>query len=339
MPSESPRNQLLDMLNFTKAEGFFVKILKQLTILNLVLLTHSLSHGDLKKHYFELPFEQSIQVEKVYEVTQVPQSDVAEYIKSQGVDIIVFLNPEKPEALNPAFKSLRIATEEEMKKAMLPQGAAGRLLPVRNGFNQDTIIIRADSDTYTLIHEYLHSLLFFIGDEPQAQLDETFASIERKQLFYQRKLFENPVALLNPLWRRDILDAQNGIVELVHQRIRIGQAQEAIIEKILARYIDAKNPHYSADRQKNGLMYAESMINNSITVFNNLYFAIDWNRTTVAELYRSLAAKELIIQDPKRETLTEEEAAQFKKASDEHMARIQKTMDQILLLKKMYLEF
>lgn len=312
-------------------------ILRQL-IFGLTILFTSQSWSDLKKHYFHFPFDQAIQAEKVYEVTQVSPSELVKYIESQGVQVLIFRDV-NTQSTNPAFSKTATASEQLIADAKMPPNTMGRLLPQRNGFSQNTILIRADADTYTLIHEYLHALLFFEGQKPISQLDEKFAAVERKQIFYQRKLFENPAALLNPLWRKDILEAQEQVIELIYQRIQIGQSQEAIIEKLLNRYIDSKNPHYSEVRQKKGLQYAEAMINNAITVFNNLHFSVNWNKNTVAELSQGLKTKDVEIAQPDRESLTEEEASQFQMNSAAHLQKLQKTMDEILKLKKFFLEF
>lgn len=294
--------------------------------------------SDLKKHYFDFAFDQAIQVEKVYEVTQVPPDKLVQYIESQGVRIATFRDSFTG-ATQPALANAAKASRELIQAAQLPPQTSGRLLPVRNGFEQDTILIREDSHTHILLHEYMHYLLFFKGTQPQGNLDETFARAEKKQLFYQRKLFENPIFLLNPLWRKDILEAQHELIKLIYQRIQIGQAQEAIVEKLLARYIDKNNPHYNELRQKNGHTYAENMINNAITVFNNLHFAVDWNRNTTNELYLGLKNKDVEVMDPNKEHLTDEEAKAFAETSEFHMIELQKTKDEILKLKKFFLEF
>jgi hypothetical protein len=81
--------------------------------------------------------------------------------------------------------------------------------------------------------------------------------------------------LLNPLWRRDIAVALREVAALLFDRLRIGQSQEAIVEKLLADCIDEGSPYFDATRRVQGRRYGEAMIDNAIDVFNTLNAAVE----------------------------------------------------------------
>ncbi|MFP5519763.1 MAG: hypothetical protein ACLGGX_07660 [Bdellovibrionia bacterium] len=288
------------------------------------------------KHQFIFDLEMDMNL--LYEVTHTKPEQLIDIMKRSGRDILLIKDSDDKKAKNPLYKNLNYASDDLLKKAEIQPSYSGRLIPTTNpccDLTKDTVLIKDTAPTYTLIHEYMHSLLEFKGTKPQADIEKTYSRVERKQLFYQRKLLENPVALLTPLWRKDMLSTQQEIIDMMYQRIRLGQAQEAIIEKLLSRYIDKNSPYFDEARSKEGLKYAEAMINNAITVYNNLHFSITWNMNTVIDLRSGLDSKELVPVE-KSESLTKDEADEFIAASKKQLEQLKRTENEIIKMKSFF---
>ncbi len=286
----------------------------------------------------KFPFQLSLNMDTVYQITHTEPKKLVSEIQKSGVAIFLVKDTDSKVKKNPDFSKLKYASQELLKKAEF--NSIARMILASSpccDLKQDVILIQDTASNYTLIHEYLHSLMKFEGQKPVATIEGDYRGLERKQQFYQRKLFEYSEHLLNPLWRRDILEAQGGIIALLSDRFRMGQVQEAVIEKVLARYIDSKNVNFDQQRREEGLKFAELSIDNMIAVYNNLDFSVTWNKNTVANQRAALAAKEIHLVSEK-ESLTEKEAEDFKKKSDEYTAMLQPIKKEILLLKKFFTE-
>ena len=170
----------------------------------------------------------------------------------------------------------------------------------------DTLLIRASASTYTLIHEFVQSLLRpMCALEPDDSVEARFSAAFRRLGVYQRRLFDDPYKLLDPLWRRDILAAQADVARDLYGRIRLGQSQEAIVEKLLSIHIDERRPYFDAARQAQGLSYGELMIDNAIDIFNELQASVAFVAETVQHLRQALRDGSL---EPGEQTVALEDA-------------------------------
>lgn len=306
-------------------------------VLSFISLSASADQAKWIESHF--PFQLRMNMETVYQVTHAHPSQLVATIQKQGVQILLVKDTTTSKTINSRLLGLKYASDELLKKAEFMPDYSGRMIPSTSpccNLKQDLILIKDTAENYTLIHEYLHSLLKFNGHEPIGSIETDFRAVERKQLFYQRKLFEYAENLLNPVWRKDIITVQGEVVDLLSDRFRIGQVQEAIIEKILSRYIDKNNLNYDAKRQDEGLKYAEAMINNMITVYNNLDHSIKWNKDTTSNMREALAKGEIELVDKQKESLTQEEAEQFIKMNEEHLQKLESTKKEILDLKAFF---
>lgn len=189
---------------------------------------------------------------------------------------------------------LPVAGERLLQQAEFREGYEGRSLPARApccGLERATVLIRDTATTYTLLHEVVHLLIVPAdGVALRADLDTQFALAYRRLNTYQRRLYDDPWRLLEPLWRRDIAQALRETTTLLFDRLRIGQSQEAIAEKVLAGCIDECSPYFDAARRAEGRRYAEALIDNAIDVFNTLNAAVEFCDDTVRQLHADLSA-------------------------------------------------
>lgn len=283
------------------------------------------------------PFKQSMNMEMVYDITTTRPEQLIAKMNKSGVNVLL-VKSEKPEReLNPLFKNLEVASDELLKKAEVQQSYEGRMISKSNpccDLKQDTILIRDTALTYTLIHEFMHAILFSESSAGDQDLETQFSVNFRRLTFYQKRIFDDSFELLNPLWRRDMLSAQADVVEKLFARIQMGQSQEAIIEKVLEKYIDSKNQYFDKARQEQGFKYGEVMINNAIDIFNTVEASISFCRTTVANLRAALVAGQ--IKKSEEPKLDQAAADTYEKSAKTLIERLEAVKTEILLLKEMY---
>ena len=237
------------------------------------------------------PFAQVLDIDAVRQVTTSAPGQVVAAIRRRGLEVLrVPAAPGQP--INPELAALAPAPPALLQQAgfrdsyeglLVHGGAACCDLPC------DTVLIRASAPTYTLIHEFVQSLLRpMCALEPDDSVEVRFGAAFRRLVLYQRRLFDDPYKLLDPLWRRDILAAQADVARDLYGRIRLGQSQEAIVEKLLSLHIDERSPHFDAARREQGLRYGERMIDNAIDVFNELQASVAFVAETVQHLRQAL---------------------------------------------------
>jgi hypothetical protein len=287
----------------------------------------------------QFPFQQKMNMDVIYDVTHTDPENLVAKIQSYGVQILRVKTPHPQQALNPLLKAVPEASEDLLKKAEFQDSYEGRLIHAHNSccdVQQDTILIRDTALSYTLIHEFMHAQLqSATGDYNHDEPEKKFAADFRKLNFYQRRLYDDPYSLLNPLWRRDILAAQQDVASGLFSLMQAGQSQEAIIEKVLSRYIDEKSPYYVAERRKNGLSYGEQRINNAIDIFNNVHASQSFTAETVANLLVEIKSGNI----PKdKATLTEDEAKKFATASEKLAQELEHIKTQILEMKAFFVK-
>jgi hypothetical protein len=190
-----------------------------------------------------------------------------------------------------------VASAQLLQQAEFRDSYAGRSIPagaVCCGLERATVLIRDTAPTYTLLHEVVHLLLVPAdGVALRTDLETRFAVAFHRLNTYQRRLYDDPWRLLAPQWRRDILLALREAANLLFDRLRIGQSQEAIVEKLLAGCIDARSPYHDAARRDEGRRYGEAMVDNAVDVFNVLNAALEFSDDTVRHLRADLAAGRL----------------------------------------------
>ena len=294
---------------------------------------------NLKWSEQQFPFQQKMNMDVVYDITHTPPENLVAKIESYRIKILLVKTSNPQQAINPLLKSLPEAPQDLLKKAEFQDTYEGRMIHAHNSccdVSQDTILIRDTALSYTLIHEFMHAQLQSVtGQYKHDEPEKKFAADFRKLNFYQRRLYDDPYSLLNPLWRRDILAVQKDVASGLFDLMQAGQSQEAIIEKVLSKYIDEKSPYYVAERRKNGLSYGEQRINNSIDIFNNINSSQTFTAETVANLLLEIKSGNI----PKdKATLSEEEAKQFAAESAKLAQDLETIKSQILEMKAFFVK-
>lgn len=196
------------------------------------------------------------------------------------------------------------------------------------------MLIRDRATPYTLLHEVAHLLIQPVGRPPPVDVEQRFALAFHRLTVYQRRLYDDPARLLDPRWRRDILGAQQAVADLLHDRIRIGQSQEAIVEQVLGTCIDDGSPYRDPARRAEGWRYGLAMVDNAVDVFNALHASIEFCDDAVRNLLTDLDAGRLA--PPAGSALDAAEAAAFSVASSALRQTLAGTRREIESLKRFY---
>lgn len=260
----------------------------------------------------KLPFAQQVDVQAVLALAQAQPAALLPRIASLGIDVLRVpgAGPDRPP--NPLLAGLPLADERLLAQAGFQPGYEGRAIPAGAeccGLKRAAVLIRETASTYTLLHEVVHLLIVPAdGAVMRADLETRFATSFRRLDVYQRRLYDDPWRLLNPLWRRDILQALQDVSALLFDRLRIGQSQEAIAEQVLAGCIDQGSPFFDAARRAEGRRYGEAMIDNAVDVFNALHAATTFGEDTVRQLRADLVAGRIEAGEGGRLTAQDEQA-------------------------------
>jgi hypothetical protein len=308
--------------------------------LGFILLNSNLSYADnaaliVKK----FPFNQTLNMSVIYDVTHSKPEELIKKIQNYNVDIVVVKSNNSTKMKNPIFHNLKNASDELIAKAEFESTYDGRLVFKTDAccdLKKDTILIKDNAESYTLIHEFMHSQLIKNGAMNE-NIEKDFLSAKNRLSFYHKKLLLGPEKLLSTLWRKDILERQHDYSQLLFERLQMGQSQEAIIEKILSDYIDQKNPYYVKQRAANGYKYGQLMLDNAISIYNEIYEQIEWTRNTTTALRDSIESGHIQLDSTNtNESLTKEETIQFEKKSNEMLQFIKGTEKEILSLLDLY---
>lgn len=240
-----------------------------------------------------LPFAQTLDMDAVYQVAHSAPRDLISTIARFGIDIRLVRSEAPTRPVNPLLAALPVADHDLLRQAEFKDSYEGRMacVPARCGEPERTVIlIRDTASNYTLIHEFAHTQLRIqrqhgVSDEV---IEARFSAAFRRLSIYQRRLYDDPYRLLDPLWRRDILAAQSDVALDLFDRIRLGQSQEAIVEKVLSSYIDERSPYQDPVRRAEGLRYGINMIDNAIDVFNVLHDSTVFVEDTVQHLRQAI---------------------------------------------------
>lgn len=285
------------------------------------------------------PFALQIDMDTVRALAGTPPERLLAAIGRLGIDVLRVPDTRAASVRNPLLASLPMAGHRLLEQSAFLDSYQGRSIPHADpccGLKRDTVLIRDDAPTYTLLHEVLHLLLVpSDGQALRADNELRFATALRRLVLYQRRLMDDPWRLLQPQWRTDILSAQRELATLLYDRIRIGQAQEAIVEQVLADCIDERNPYHDAQRRLDGHRYGIAMIDNAVDVFNSLHDSLVFCDETVAHLQRQLATAELEL-PPGPARLTAQDARDFAAAVQDSRALIERVRLEIEVLKRSY---
>jgi hypothetical protein len=288
----------------------------------------------------QLPFAQTLDMRKVQAATRSAPQELLATIAGFGIDVLRVPGIAAGRSANPLLAGLPAAAPELLRNADFRDSYEGRVV-LRGapccGLDRDTILIRETASTYTLLHEVVQSLLPPNGvDATGADLELQFAVNFRRLRIYQRCVTDDPLRLLDPRWRRDLLAALDDLVPLLFGRIRMGQSQEAIVEKVLAREIGTNSPYHDAARQEQGRRYGALMLDNAIDLFNTVHEAIVSAERSVQQLRGAIAAGE--ITPAGTDSLTEEEQRAFEQRLRGAKAGLEPVRAEIEAAKRFYLQ-
>ncbi len=284
-----------------------------------------------------LPFAQQLDVGLVRTLAHLPPQALLPRIAGLGIELqrVPSATAERP--ANPLLLALPVAEPGLLPRAGFEASTQGRAIPRAAeccGMARDTVLIRDTASTYTLLHEVAHLLIQPLGMPPRVDVEQRFAAAFHRLSVYQRRLYDEPARLLDPRWRRDILSAQREAAELLHDRIRIGQSQEAIVEQVLGRCIDETSPYRDAARREEGWRYGLAMVDNAVDVFNTLHASIEFCDDTVQHLHGDLAAGRLTL--PEGGALDAGEVAAYAEAARSLRQTLAGTREAIEALKRFY---
>lgn len=288
--------------------------------------------------YQTFPFGQKLNMNAVYEVAHSQPEHLIENIRRWGVDIMLVPSKETSEPTNPVLAELPVAGPELLQRLGFLDTYEGLVVhadsPTR-AMLRPTILIRDTAPSYTLIHEFVQSQLQPLrAGEPDDALQVRFGAAYKRLIFYQKHLNDDPLKLMRPLRRRDILAAQAEVAQDLFGRIRIGQSQEVIVEKLLSRYIDERSPFFTAPRREQGLVYGAFMLDNAIEMYNTLTMSVSYVETVVGQLGRALRDGDIL---PGRgASLTEKDGAAVARSARDAEARLALVGAELELLMQFY---
>lgn len=285
-----------------------------------------------------VPFAQQVDVRTVAALAHEAPERLLARIDRLGIDLRRVPGGVPGRSVNPLLATLPAADPRLLGLAEFRDGYEGRSIPravLAGGPARDTVLIRETASTWTLLHEVVHLLIVpSDGFVPRADLELRFSLAFHRLQVYQRRLYDDPWRLLDPRWRRDIVDAQQEVATLLYDRLRIGQSQEAIIERVLEGCIDARSPYFDAARRDEGRRYGTAMIDNAIDVFDTLNASVEHTDATVRQLADDVAAGRLPQGPDRRLAAADREA--FALAQRDVRMSLARTREEIDALKRYY---
>lgn len=244
-----------------------------------------------------MPFGQRVNLAALRAVTAAPPVALIDTMRRWGIEVMQVRSDPPAAAPNPLLAGLPAAGPALLQRAGFQPGYEGRLVCRDERVPQrlDLILIRDHAATYTLLHEFVHAMLRpdCPGPTDDSVIELRFRLAFHRLTVYQRRLHAEPDRLLDPHWRRDILAVQADVVRDLHDRIRLGQSQEVIAEKLLRELVGPDSPYFDAARQAQGRRYAEAMIDNAIALFNEVEASRDFVAATVQQLRAAMRRGEL----------------------------------------------
>lgn len=288
----------------------------------------------------EFPFALKLDMAVVDEVVGSAPARLLAAIAGHDVDVLVVRGAGGGQPPNPLLAGLREAPADLLRRAEFLDDYEGRVVLRGNPFCEvprDTILVRETALSWTLLHEFVHTRLRPLDEcRDDGDVELRFALDHKRLTLYQRHLYDDPFRLLEPLWRRDILDAQAAVAGRLFRRIQIGQSQEAIVEKVLRAAIAEHSPYHDAARRARGLRYGELMIDNAIDLFNGTDAAVSFVQETVRHLRDEVRAGR--IEPAGRQRLDDDDLRAVQQAGQGIAPLLARVRAEILALKRFYVE-
>ena len=297
----------------------------------------SLGATELSRVTLRVPFEQQLDLEAVRSVAHSPPAELLATIARHGVEVLRVRSDAPVRPVNPLLAPLPEAGAELLRQAEFRDGYEGRVVLRASACcprPRDLILIRDTALSYTLIHEFAQSRLQPLQrGEPDDVVETRFATAFRRLTLYQKRLYDDPYRLLEPLWRRDILAAQADVARDLFARLRLGQSQEAVVERVLAQLIDERSPYFDAARREEGLLYAQLMIDNAIDIFNTVHESAVFVAEAVSHLRTAIVEGAIPANAPG--SLTDADVTTVQRAADQVHATLGPVRKEILALKEL----
>lgn len=284
-----------------------------------------------------VPFAQWLDLEAVRAVANSAPAQLLATIARHGVEVLRVPSAAPTRPLNPLLAPLPEAGAELLRQAEFADSTDGRVVLRHSACcprPRDLILIRDTARSYTLIHEFAQSTLRPLqAGEPDDVIELRFATAFHRLQLYQRRLYDDPYRLLDPRWRRDILSAQADVASDLFARIRFGQSQEAIVERLLAQLIDARSPYHDDERRAEGRRYAVAMVDNAIDLFNAVHDSALFVAETVANLRAAIVEGDIPPDAPG--SLTDADVQAVRQATAAVRATLEPVRAEIAVLKAM----
>lgn len=128
--------------------------------------------------YRNVPFAQALNLDAVYEVTHSAPEELITTIRGWGIDLQLVHSEAPVQPMNPLLAGLPLAEPELIRRAGFCDTCEGMVILCnlnRSTVDRDTILVRDTALSYTLIHEFVQSLLRpLYADEPDDALEARF---------------------------------------------------------------------------------------------------------------------------------------------------------------------
>jgi hypothetical protein len=284
-----------------------------------------------------VPFAQVLDIEAVRAVVHSAPAALLATIARHGVELLRVPSAAPARPVNPLLAPLPEAGAELQQQAEFRDGYDGRVVLRASACcprPRDLILIRDTALSYTLIHEFAQSRLRPLQPgEPDDVIELRFATAFNRLKVYQRRLYDDPYRLLEPLWRRDILLAQADVARDLFARIRLGQSQEVIVERLLFQLIDERSPYFDEGRRAEGRRYALAMLDNAIDLFNAVHDSAVFVADTVTNLRAAIIEGDIPADAPG--SLADADVQAVRQATAAVRATLEPVRAEIELLKAM----
>lgn len=282
------------------------------------------------------PFALALDLDVVRSLVHLPPDRLLAGIRERGIDVLRVPAKDAAHVPNPLLLALPIAPPALLVQAGFLDTYQGRAIPAASEcctLVRDTVLIREDATTYTLLHEVVHLLIVPAdGHAFRADVELRFDTALRRLTVYQRRLCDDPWRLMQPAWRRDILVAQREVAELLYDRLRIGQSQEAVVETVLRDCLGHGSPYFDAPRRDEGRRYVIAMVDNAVDVFNHLHASLVFCADAVAHLREEVVAGRA--RQDAVDRLTASDAVAFAAENQVIRERMQASREAIEVLKR-----
>jgi len=231
----------------------------------------------------QLPFNKKYDEALLQKVVNLPMPELLKEItKTTDIVIIPTRTPLDKELPRTALEDSPVV---KVAKASLPKKVRETLGDIRGNnalmiekgdpdvkVSRNTIYTNEFIDGYTLIHEYMHSIMNMNNKVPTSASNlDTYRAFNKAAFLYS-KIFANRALLNDSHWRNDMISALEDHCEALIRETAATNVEEVLIETVLRREIKTTSPHYNEYRVANGKSYSDYSL---ATIFNNFNTSID----------------------------------------------------------------